>query len=433
MKQRINFIYQLLIGLLIFFVPSNLFLKFFENSAYVNGLQIDYLIPRIYASDFIIIALFCLYLLENKNKLKKLVKKTYKKSINFSNKNKLFAFLVLALLLRQVNTDHVLSSIWYIIKIIEVGGLIYILKEKRQIIGEKLLIISFLPTVLFQSIIAILQFVNQQAVYGYLLLGEGNLNKQIGLAKQVFGGQEKILPYGTTAHPNILGGFLSISLIIIVLALQSKKLKKYQLLKQPFSLITVFVCFVTIGLTFSWSAWIVLATAIFIYLPVISSKIKLNKKYIQVSLFIIFITPLLIFAASQISESNSIIRRNYLNHAAINMFLSNPIWGVGLNNFTAHVEEHSTVREVVRFTQPAHHSVLLLVAETGLIGLSLLYFVIKKNYRIIKMHKNYIGVIILLIAPIIALDHYLVTNQSGLLLVGILAGLPKNFLFQPQK
>lgn len=429
MKYKLNISYQLLIGLFVFLIPSNLFLKFFESSTYVNGLQIDYLIPKLYLSDLIIFALFSLYIFENKNNLRKKIGFCSKKAFNFVKQNRLLSFLALAVLLRQVNADYPISSFWYLGKILEIMGLIFVLREQRKLITEKLLLISLLTTILFQSSIAIIQFINQGSVYGYLLLGEGKLDKQIGLAKQVFNGVEKILPYGTTAHPNILAGFLSIAVLTVFLLLNSKNLKKYQLIKQPFIFIPLLIGIVALFLTFSWSAWLVITAALFIYL----SKNYLHKKYLTISILGIIIIPLTIFILGEFTTATSIIRRNYLNKAAITMLIKNPIWGVGLNNFTAHVEENSQVREVVRFTQPVHHSLLLLSTEIGLVGLITIYLVIRHSLQKIRKDLTHLSLIILILSPIIALDHYLLSNQTGILLIVLLTSLPKNFLDPLQK
>jgi len=287
--------------------------------------------------------------------------------------------------------------------------------------------LSLLPTILFQSIVGLFQFFNQTPVFGYLFLGETNLNRQTGLAKQIINGVEKILPYGTTSHPNILGGFLSISIIVLVGLLTIKQIKKKKYHQQPFFYGPIGLAIVTLGLTFSFSAWLTFLIGICL----IFFKFT-NKKAFILSIIIIILSPIAIYTLSQYSHNPSISRRNYLNQSAVNMFNNHILWGVGLNNFTTQVEEYSPTREVVRFTQPSHNIFLLLISETGLIGLSLLTLIVIKSKKLFIKNPQW-SKYLLLFTPMLVLDHYLITNTSMLLMGFIFILISKNFLFQPQK
>ena len=56
--------YPWLIAFLIFFIPTNLFFKFTIPTAYVDGLLVDYLLPKIYASDLIILSMLAMWICE---------------------------------------------------------------------------------------------------------------------------------------------------------------------------------------------------------------------------------------------------------------------------------------------------------------------------------------------------------------------------------
>lgn len=56
---------SLLFPLLVFLVPTNLFLKFLVDRAYVGGILVDYLLPKLYLSDifvFLLIISWCIEL-----------------------------------------------------------------------------------------------------------------------------------------------------------------------------------------------------------------------------------------------------------------------------------------------------------------------------------------------------------------------------------
>lgn len=66
----------------------------------------------------------------------------------------------------------------------------------------------------FQSIVAILQFISQKSI-GLTLLKESILSvSDPGVAKIVLNGDALIRAYGLFPHPNILGGFLAVSLLV---------------------------------------------------------------------------------------------------------------------------------------------------------------------------------------------------------------------------
>ncbi|MDH5533819.1 MAG: O-antigen ligase family protein [Candidatus Pacebacteria bacterium] len=434
-KKNKIFIYQFLFGLVIFLVPSNLFFKFFESSAYVNGLLLDYLIPKLYLSDLIIFSLYGWWLFENKKSLLKKFKTSISKLEKIVIKHKLISGLVLALFLRQFNADHNIAAYWYLFKIIEIGIFGLLLLNKRKLITNTVILTSTIFTLFFQSGVAILQFMNQSSIAGYLFLGEANLSKQIGLAKQIINGVEKILPYGTTAHPNILGGIISLYLIILIGTLVRPELKKKKYHQQPFIWGPIILSLIALGLTFSLSAWLTFI------IGTILIFIKLEpKKLILGSIAILILVPFLLQFGSKFSDNPSINRRAYLNQTAINMLKNNPVWGVGLNNFTSRVEEYSPTREVVRFTQPSHNSILLVLSEFGLLGLVTIVLIKNESFKIFKKNKKQLktnimwgSIIVAIMTPIIVLDHYLITNQSGLLLLVIIGVLTRKFLIQPQK
>jgi hypothetical protein len=426
-KLKRNFIYQFLFGLVIFLVPTNLFLKFFESSAFVNGLQIDYLIPKLYVIDLVIFFSLIFWLFENKNKL---IKKTKHFKINLKNfikDNKFGSFLLASIIIRQINSYHPISSWWYLIKLFEISLFGLLIYHKRKLLTPMWVMLSFLPTILFQSIVGLFQLFNQTPVFGYLFLGEANLNKQTGLAKQVINGVERILPYGTTTHPNVLGGFLSISILMLIGILLIPKLNQKKYHQQPFVYGSIGIAIITLGLTFSLSAWLTFLIGISLFF------IKLSDKgALILSILIIILSPFLIYSLSIINNDTSIFRRNYLNLTAVNMLSDHLLWGVGLNNFTAQVEQYSPTREVVRFTQPSHNSLLLILSETGLIGLSLFVYLIRRGWKILKENQQWSKYLLLLL-PILTLDHYLVTNTSMLLMGLLFIIITRNFLFPPQR
>ena len=374
-----------------------MFLKLNYSGAYVNGLLVDYLIPKIYLNDIFIFTLLVLWLIEvvlvKKNKLKTTIFKPYFSSI-----------LISLIIIRQIFAPYPLSAAWYLLKLIEVGLLGWFLAIHKKLLRKPIISYAIIAASWFQSLLAIFQFFTQKSLLSYKFLGEPQLSNSIGLAKDVWWNTGRVLPYSTTAHPNILGGILAIFSLILI-SWFSKAQNKWI---QKLTIFTILLAIFVIILTQSISAGLTLIIgSIFI-----TAK-KLNQKLLVIGGIILFIiTPIFIhFSSQELTQNDSLIRRSYLQTAAINMFVNNPILGVGLNQFTSRVEEYSNTQEIVRFVQPVHHVGLLWLAETGLLGLGILAWIIVKN----KLKKIIIPLLILL--PLATLDHYLLTQQAGLLLM----------------
>jgi O-antigen ligase len=427
-KQFYKIIYKklinILVSIIIFLTPTNFFLKFFESESYVNGLRVDYLIPKLYLSDVFILILLFFWVTNKKSKLR-INKKKIKK---FLKGKCLIIVLILIFVLRQLFTSYPISSVMYLLRIMELGFLVKFLSKNKKKINKSWIKNSVLITLLFQSSVAIYQYIYQKSLFGYLLLGEPNLSNYIGVTKNNLFGAEKILPYGTTAHPNVLGGFLAIYLIYIFNKVGWK-------LENFAKIMIIFLSILVLFLTQSVSAIIafLLGLSLIIYQKyskktkkILRKKLTLKNIAFLILALIITTISLLNILARKYPNNQSISRRNYLNVAALNMTRSNILVGVGLNNFTSEVENFSDNKEVVRFVQPAHNIFLLFFAETGLLGIAILgaiavkasdrnqpkIFQLKNIFK--KKQKNWWWIIVLL--PIALLDHYLLTLNTGMLL-----------------
>ena len=426
---------QFLFSILIFTTPSNLFKKFFEETAYVNGLQIDYLIPKIHISDVILlILLFVLtsYWISdtffNKNWLLGFVNKirnplqTLKKE-TLSSKTITIISLTLIFLFEQFTKEYNYVAILFMIRVIVLIVITVLLHQQlkiSKILNSKFTSWTLQFTLIFQSLVAWYQFIFQKSVFGYSFLGETNLQAYSGLAKTTINGAELILPYGTTAHPNILGGLLTF-LVLILLHQKTKNAKK-----NPYKVILLFIGILTILLTQSVSAMI----ALLIGSVLILKKPKLSSiKIASVYAFFIIVSILGLSLVTNIFtvKNNSIIRRDYLNQASISMIKKEPFLGIGARNFTAYVEKNSNHQEVVRFVQPVHNVFLLFVAEFGALGAGILliyidyfkkYFIQKKDLTQIKTKpgNQFLSIYLLALLPMLTWDHYLLTIQTGILI-----------------
>lgn len=220
-----------------------------------------------------------------------------------------------------------------------------------------------------------------------------------GLSKVELFGRMWTAPLGTTAHSNVLGGVLAIYLVLSWLVIRQLEKKETSNMLRLCWLCAAIVSVTALFLTQSVSAWMTVIVGLLIALFPVR---QYQKQIIAVVVVIFIASPLAIHLAANHWPSNeSLVRRDYLNQAGWRMWLAHPWFGVGMQNSTAYVEEYSEVREVARFTQPPHHSGVLSLAETGLIGINLTFVMLKKKR------------IPLLLIPLLLVDHYLLSITSG--------------------
>lgn len=410
-----------LVGGLIFTFPSNLFYLVNANVGYVHGLRLDYLLPKLYLTDLLIWTILAWWWFSQQLKIPRF------SLLNWLGKNRLLIIVSALLLFRQFFSQYPIAALWQVGKLFSLVVFFGALNLMWEKLKPNWLSLALILTIFFQATLGSLQFFNQQSIAGYWLLGEPNLINPIGLARQLLLGQERILAYGTTAHPNVLAG----SVVILLLSAwfiraQAKKVPLWHQLALYFA---TFLTLLTIYTTQSWTAFLVLVIALggkWFY-----QKIS-NKVLMGIILVAWLIVPLTINYFSTSTANSSWQRRAYLNQAGLNMIYSQPMLGIGINNFVSRVEEFSLTREIVRFTQPAHHLPILIAAEVGLLGLVWLWLVAHH----FSQAENWTRPILIwatLLIPIMTLDHYLWTLQTGWLLGGILLLTIKKFLSPHQR
>jgi hypothetical protein len=381
----------------IFLIPSNLFLKFGENQAFVHGLLVDYLLPKLHVSDLLMLMLIILSWSQIAKKL-----------TSISKKQSALVLLVGVIGIRQLFTPYPVAGVWFLTRICLLSLTMLGLSSQPRILKRPAILFSLVATVFFQGCLAIYQFLTQSSLIGYELLGEPDLQRGFGIATGVFNGGLQVLSYGTTAHPNVLAGTHVIYTVLVWLLLDHLSLQKWPKLFLRVS--TICLTLVILYTTQSWAAAASLLLGGSIWF-ILSSKIqlRLSARYVGVGLIgLLCLTPFFIwYAATKIPDSTSLTRRAFLNQAAFTMWHAYPLLGAGLNQSTALIEEYSPSKEVVRFVQPPHHVGLLVLSEVGLIGYLLLAAIL---YYFWQSEFLWIGVFML---PILATDHYLATLAAG--------------------
>lgn len=396
---------SLALALVIVLLPSNWFFVLETQSAYVHGLQVDYLLPKIYASLLAATIFIAISFTQEVALLKK--------KLALSAAAKLGLLLWLALGIRQLATTTPLPNLWFWLQPSIICLFALKLYSRRSLLLQPIIRGALVVSICFQWLVGLYQFFFQKAVAGYWLLGEPLLGVPVGLATTTLSGKDITLAYGTTPHPNVLAGVIVGLSIVAYLTATSRS-------RVLVGSLAVVVCGTTLLITQSLSATLLFFSGVvFVLKKQWLENLKLSVVFTWIAA-VLLIAPLTISLAAETATNPSILRRTTLNQGAIALLEKNWLWGGGVFSFTRQVESALKAEgEVVRFLQPAHHTPLLLATELGTLFL-LGCLVLLKNLS--QKNKKRVTLTLLLLQGPLVLDHYLYTLPQGSLLVAVIFG-----------
>ena len=233
--------------------------------------------------------------------------------------------------------------------------------------------------------------------------------------------------YGTTPHPNILGGFALFSLLgPISLFLVNKK-------PNYVALILLSLGIIVIGLTFSRSAWLGLIV-VFGFLILKSNHFNRKLLFLLIAssllAFLLTLYPLRDLVFTRVSgspiETEQLSRngRSWLSQQGFDTLRQNPLTGVGIGAFVISLSNHALEGAPI---EPVHNILLLAGTELGIVGMLLmLIFFLSIAWNMIKARspKSILAGAILAGLGIIGLfDHYLWSLAPGRAMFALALGL----------
>jgi len=304
----------------------------------------------------------------------------------------------------------------------------------NRVSSVRSLLVCFIGSMCFQSCLAVMQFLAQGSL-GLHFLGEPFLDEGARhLSKMTIAGKDFIRSYGTLPHPNVLGGFLSLSMMgTFFISIKKKGLKTALLTLQ----------FLGLMFSFSRSALISLSFALILMALLYRSEIKKHSKKFMNTVIFVLTLELLVVLWSRIDDlSQSTGERLKGFYDAIMIFDSNPL-GVGFQSHTLHLDAVSTVPLMPWDYQPVHNIFLLMLSELGVFGLLLgtwffLFSILKlyerRKHLLTKQRlqkKRLLLCAILVIALIGLFDHYWLSLHQGLALLIFFFGLASAFSLDP--
>ncbi|MFC1644442.1 O-antigen ligase family protein [Patescibacteria group bacterium] len=258
--------------------------------------------------------------------------------------------------------------------------------------------------------------------------------------------------YGGFSHPNMFGGYLALVMLVISgLNLKFKifnlnSILNYEIFKRKkyisYGLLIVGCCLLITGLLFSFSrsAWLALAIIVifqfkfFNLKSIFSGEIfkQKNKKNDKVGWFVAMIVfaTLIVginhenffsrFDGSARLEQKSVMDRVSYVTEASQVIQDDFFVGVGAGNYTLEVMKNDRLQRPVWEYQPVHNIFLLIFSELGLVG-----FVLFSTMLVLLIMKTGIKALPIFVALFIfmMLDHWLWTSHYGMLFFWLILGL----------
>ncbi|MFH0969803.1 MAG: O-antigen ligase family protein [Patescibacteria group bacterium] len=315
-----------------------------------------------------------------------------------------------------------------------------------------------------QSFIGIWQFIVQKSI-GLIWLKESIISSDIsGVAKIVLNGEKYIRSYGLFPHPNILGGFLVLSIILTVLYFKvfhpsqivprgtidgaSVEQLTGQAWNNSMYYSVLGIQLLTLVLTFSKSAWIGLIIAVlYLWYKNVPPQYKCSTwnilrgrrgtflkfvarklKYFGLIVSIIFLLIFIIRPNWYSIIGKSIEDRMFYLNVSRGTFLENPVIGVGIGQYVYQLANVSGIQNW-QF-QPVHNVFLLILNELGIIGLILfVWFIweVAKNFPYRKFPEDKLHLTLKSLffgfLFIMLFDHYFWDIQQGQIIFWLILGL----------
>ena len=376
---------------------------FFNTEPYVNGIYSNYLVPTISLLDLGLCLFIASFIYEYGFKHMKVVVQKY-----------LIYLIPLALFVLlggvfRLDLNSFLNGGRLMLGILSLLFLIDNFKTQKHTNFYKYVIIISIASVLIQGILGVLQFAGGSSL-GLSFLGESQVvsgmqgSSFVTLNNEVF-----LRAYGTFPHPNILGGFLVMN-VLLGIFLYPKLNDFYK--KLSVLLVIFSVIFVT--LTFSRISILLVLTILFVTLVYKLCKGKLLS----------FAPVLLVERFTNLVSGNdtSWIDRMSLVRSSFGVIKDNLLFGTGLGNFTKAMGVNiPTTSNGVLLVQPVHNVLLLMIAELGILG-TLLYVLLLGKILISNIAKMnmFKWLVIFVLIVIGCFDHYLFSLPQGMVIGGIM-------------
>ncbi len=366
----------------------------------------------------------------------------YKKIFKFKDKKIIFIlglFLLWLFLTIFQSSDKILSFYFFSLHLL--GAFLFLIIQNLNINFKKLSFSIILSTTL-SSILGLYQFFNQTAFSSKWLGLSDHLAWQGGSSVIATESFRFLRAYGSMPHPNILGGLLTIVLLLSLGAYI--KASRSEIRWKIFLVATLPLNFLSLLTTFSRSAFLALIVGIILIVSYFLFKEKLpRKKDLWVIFYAIIILTALFFTAyadlfssrtqneTRLEKKSLTDRKIYLQDAR-ELIRQNYFLGTGPGNYTSTVLKNKKTSRKIWEIQPVHNLYLLLFSEIGFWGFvfffSLVAIILSEIYEKIKNQKSVAIIFSFLLTVLLFLglfDHWLWSGAFGIILFWLILALSK--------
>ncbi|MEK7151548.1 MAG: O-antigen ligase family protein [Patescibacteria group bacterium] len=301
---------------------------------------------------------------------------------------------------------------------------------------------------LFQAVVGIVQYIKQGSL-GLRLLGESPLSvNATGVAVFFADGIKYLRAYGTTPHPNILAAWLFVAVFAFYfwyLYLKDRRSDsiRYEIMPLLIYTILLFGLFFTfsrviIGL---WAVGVLIGVLIFILRKDFnnaSGKIKSRifklaiGSLVVVGIFSLLFWPQIKSRIHVSSQEEAVTQRVYYNKVAGEFIGEHLMLGMGVGQFIPNM--------IMKFSylpsqayQPVHNIYLLVVGETGFLGLVafigfvvIIFWGFVGRTRFAKLYHYSFFILASSFLVVGFFDHFLWTSQQGGFIFWIILGFLTN-------
>ncbi|HLD61250.1 MAG TPA: O-antigen ligase family protein [Patescibacteria group bacterium] len=440
----INKIIHWLLLLFLFLLPWHT--RYMYDWAYLNGGFWEYGSGSLFATEillWIIIVLFFADLVKNRR-----FNAEWRK-----NKKGLFlcATAFLFLIAHIVFGSNPKISFQFVFRLLEGAALMVIIA--RSVSPTRTLLLALWSGGVVQGVLALWQFFNQEIIANKWLGLAHHSAKQLGDFVVEFGDERWLRAYGSFGSPNMLGGFLAVCWVIGLLlylshcrgvlsrhsgtpsiggsegagiyapssdrnkmdkSTDNEGVQQYAPTRRRLPiLITIgqLIIFSGLILSFSRGAWIAAASGVIVLLsilyraraPLQSIGRQLVFSFLLFTFYSLLLTPLFTTRLSTTPrlEAKSIAERQNQYREASQIITRNPstfLFGVGPGKYTYALWRQDKWRPVWQY-QPVHNVYMLMIAEVGVVGFTIVFlfscFLVRKIWRTNPLYLSVIVAILI--------------------------------------
>ena len=344
-----------------------------------------------------------------------------------------------------LNSRIIGLSLYQLLKLAEFVGFYFYLKSNiGKIFNFRDVLAVIIASGLFQSVVAIVQYIKQGSA-GLRLLGESPLSVNTsGVAVFIADGVKYLRAYGTTPHPNILAGWLFVAIFAFMFWYIYRNKKERVIHEEVLLLITYAV--LLFGLFFTFSRVVIglwaLGVSIRIFLVLLKDDFKNFDGRVKSRMFtltaISFVAVVLFSLSfwSQVksrihisAQEEAVTQRVYYNKLAGSVAAGHPFLGIGTGQFVPNMM--SKLKHLpANAYQPVHNIYLLIASETGFPGLVIfLGFIVAafwgfaRRTRFTKLYHFSFFILAGSFLIIGLFDHFIWTSQQGSIIFWMMLAL----------